>query len=517
MSSLKQCACIALNSLAVAVVMAMSSKFTSLLRVPRALFCKRLLWSINQGPATNSWGKSNLYKSTAFQSVFCLANKRQLSTGIAKSIDEILEDAKSGDPDSIAEVGRYHLDNGTDLVTAQKWLKIAADLGHFEAPFLLGVMLIENPNVGTEEEISTLTAEPEDSPASRRAAVLKEIQDATQTARTARKMRIQSKKKKMAAAEGAVEPKLSNYDAGIEYLRISSRQLNGRALCYLGNILLAKDTNDDVAEALLLYEKAANLPLPQRDALFNLGSLYFHGREGVVNADLRRSFEYYRRAAELGDNSSQFWVGYSYATGDNGCRDELNNIAINPALALKYLVPCADEGHGYALYILSTIYRSGLKATDCNDNVIENHLSNIGESKDLFLHYLERAAVLEDGSALHTLGYLYLHINESEDYVPKDEKKGIELLIQSSAAGESEVRYTYNNCVPFLLIMKRILIFVLGCIFLFITLILSISLFSLPLLSSLFLSSPFLSSPLLFFPLFYSPLLFLPHCRHRMP
>ena len=131
MSPLKQCACIALNSLAVAVVMAMSSKFTSLLRVPRALFCKRLLWSINQGPATNSWGKSNLYKSTAFQSVFCLASKRQLSTGIAKSIDEILEDAKSGDPDSIAEVGRYHLDNGTDLVTAQKWLKIAADLGHF--------------------------------------------------------------------------------------------------------------------------------------------------------------------------------------------------------------------------------------------------------------------------------------------------------------------------------------------------------------------------------------------------
>ena len=356
----------------------------------------------------------------------------------AKTIDELLEDAKGGDANCIAEVGKYYLDKG-DL-TAQTWLKIACDLGHSEAPFLLGVMLVENPSSGCDEALSPVTVELDDSPASRRDAVLKEIKDATQTARTARKMRMQLKRKKALATNGTEEIIISNYELGLEYLRMSCRQNNGRALCYLGNILLSKDTNDDVTEGMLLYEKASNLIPAQRDALFNLGSLYFHGRDGMLNADLSKSFEYYKRAADLGDVASKFWVGYSYATGDNGAKDKVNDISINPELALKYLLSCDADDHGYGLFILSTLYRSGLKASDGNGNIIESYKYNIEQNKELFIKYLMRSVELDDSSGLNALGRLYLNISESEDYFPKDEEKGVDLLIRASAGGEAEVR-----------------------------------------------------------------------------
>ena len=387
----------------------------------------------------------NLYRcsSRSFRSVgtnyrIGSGSDRHFSSA-TKSIDELLLEAQSGNVDSITEVGKYYLDKG-DL-DARKWLKLACDLGHSEAPFLLGVMLIENPSSDMDELPFSSTESPDDSAESRRNAVLKEIKDATQTARTARKIKIQLKRKKAVATGGDVDEKITTYDLGLEYLRTSCRQNNGRALCYLGNILLSKDTNDDVTEAMLLYEKAANLIPAQRDALFNLGSLFFHGRDGMLDVDFKKSFEYYKRAADLGDISSAFWVGYSYAIGENGACDELRNISINPELALKYLSLCDPADHGHGLFILSTLYRSGLKATDSNGNIIECYGHNIEPDKDLFIKYLMRSVDLGDSSGLNTLARLYLNLSESENYFPKDEVKGIDLLNRASTGGDSEVRH----------------------------------------------------------------------------
>ena len=363
---------------------------------------------------------------------------RHFSSAV-KSIDELLQEAESGNVDSITEVGKYYLDKGDH--DARKWLKLACDLGHSEASFLLGVMLVENPSSDMDEVPSSANEDPENSAESRRNAVLKEIKDATQTARTARKINIQLKRKKALATSGNVDEKITNYELGLEYLRTSCRQNNGRALCYLGNILLSKDTNDDVTEAMLLYEKAANLIPGQRDALFNLGSLFYHGRDGMLDVNLKKSFEYYKRAADLGDISSAFWVGYSYAIGENGACDELKNMSINPQLALKYLLLCDAADHGHGLFILSTLYRSGLKATDSNGDIIQCYEHNIEPCKDLFIKYLMRSVELDDSSGLNTLARLYLNLSESEDYFPKDEVKGIDLLNRASTGGDAEVHH----------------------------------------------------------------------------
>ena len=140
----------------------------------------------------------NLYRcsSRSFRSVgtnyrIGSGSDRHFSSA-TKSIDELLLEAQSGNVDSITEVGKYYLDKG-DL-DARKWLKLACDLGHSEAPFLLGVMLIENPSSDMDELPFSSTESPDDSAESRRNAVLKEIKDATQTARTARKIKIQLKR-----------------------------------------------------------------------------------------------------------------------------------------------------------------------------------------------------------------------------------------------------------------------------------------------------------------------------------
>lgn len=369
-------------------------------------------------------------------------------------MDEVLESARSGDVDSIAEMGKWQLDQlsttkcGTCFSEAKRWLTLATELGHHDSPFLLGVMLIEHPN-GDEHQAPAEddTHHSDDSPGARRLAVLKEIADATQTARTARKIKIRSQKKKIVTEDGnnaTQEITISNYDLGLEYLRTACRLNNGRALCYLGNMLLAKDTADDVREAMMLYEKASKLPVPQRDALFNLGLLYYDGREGVVPKDLPLSFEYYKRAADLGDLSSQFWVGYSYATGDNGAPDEMNNISINPELALKYLTLSAEKDHGLASFILATLHRSGLLPTDLSGNVLDLYPYKIIPSTELFFKYLYKSVEQDDPNGLHCLGDLYLNLSPNDDgghYLEKDEKKGIELLEKASALGCSDVSY----------------------------------------------------------------------------
>ena len=207
-------------------------------------------------------------------------------------------------------------------------------------------------------------------------------------------------------------------------------------MCYLGNILLAKENPDDNLEAVLWYEKAVNLTNPSTDALFNLGTLYFNGRESVIKQDLLKSFSYFKRAADLGDSSSQFWIGYCYFTGEGV--DGIADGPVRPQLALRYLTLCSETGHSSALYYLATLYRSGLSSSVENDLESEN----IAPNKELFLKYLLMAVEAEDPDALFCLGDLYLNSSnnlEFDDYFPGDEKKGRELYLKASDLGHVEV------------------------------------------------------------------------------
>lgn len=360
---------------------------------------------------------------------------------LSTSADKTLEDALKGDLDSIAEVGRQFLDKerkGEDgLSQARTWLELAAELDHTESAFLLGVYLTKIAQSPADKEIAG--EKDTSSPESRAKLVLKEIQAATQTARTERKMKLLKKKNKQIEVNGEqVEEKiiLSDNDLGLEWLRKASRKNHGKAMCYLGNILFATGNVGDVNEAMLWYEKASKLSPPQTDALFNLGTILFDGKEGMIQQDVRKSFEYFKLGADLGDLSSQFWVGYCYLSGEGfGSSEDTNNV--NPQLALKYLKLAAEKEHSSALYYLATLYRSGLSGPQNIDGV-----SDISPDKELFLKYLLLAVEAEDPDALYCYGDLYMNTkngSEFEHFIPKNEQKGRELYEKASALGHLEV------------------------------------------------------------------------------
>ena len=346
------------------------------------------------------------------------------------------EDATIDDVEKIATIGRELLDGQRQCKDGdiQKYLTAAANLGHVDSAFLLGTYLMEKSSVTAVTEAVPQSDE-QMSPESRAAVVKKEIKDATQTARTEKKIRIQKQKNSM-PIQASEDVKVSDADLGLEWLRWASRKNHGGAMCYLGNILLAKENADDNLEAVLWYEKAVNLTNPSTDALFNLGTLYFNGREDVIKQDLLKSFSYFKRAADLGDSSSQFWIGYCYFTGEGV--DGIADGPVRPQLALRYLKSCSETGHSSALYYLATLYRSGLSSSVQNDLESEN----IAPNKELFLKYLLMAVEAEDPDALFCLGDLYLNSSnnlEFDDYFPRDEKKGRELYLKASDLGHVEV------------------------------------------------------------------------------
>jgi TPR repeat protein len=378
--------------------------------------------------------------------------------------------------DSIAEIGRQYLDGELEDTTqeeARRWLETAAELDHVESKFLLGMLLVTEKRSDTVVEAESMSA---GSAETRAAAVLKEIREATKAARKARKERLMSKSKKQQqqSADDSAPRKLTDYEIGVDWLRQAARGDNAKAMCYLGNLLLngsgsekSEAIPDDAFEALLWYERASKLVPPSPDALFNLGTLYFDGREGLVTPDLIKSFSYFQRAADLNDISSQFWVGHCYLSGEGGVSRP------DPVLALKYLKLAADGGHSSAMYHLATIYRSGLSVEDvlrvsstsrnhdhshehdhaCTHNHDHSHshvhdsspaacapppaltAPTVAANKELFFSYLHQAVAAEDADALYCLADMHIQGLEG---LPKDEVKGRELVELASARGHAE-------------------------------------------------------------------------------
>ena len=400
--------------------------------------------------------------------------------------DPLLREALNGNLESIAEIGRQYLDDerSGDQNEARRWLETAAELGHDESKFLLGILLVDKKtenNLQTEEvTIDTSSME------TKAAAVLKEIREATKAARIARKERLLRKSKKPHHLPAEVTPP-TDYEVGLDWLRQAARTDHGKAMCYLGNILLngnhsnttSDDStltrSDDAFEAMLWYERAASLNPPKPDALFNLGTLYFDGREGTITQDLEKSFSYFRRAADLQDISALFWVGHCYMSGEGGVARP------DPELALHYLTKAADGGHSSAMYHLATLYRSGLSVDDvifdqknstisqCHDHSHDHHhdhqhnticadsesssssssSSVVTANKELFFKYLNLAVEADDPDALYCLADMYMQGLEG---LNKDETKGRQLVEMASTQGHAQATaslgamYYHGHC-----------------------------------------------------------------------
>jgi TPR repeat protein len=366
--------------------------------------------------------------------------KRYLTAKVEiSSIDKIellKKNASLGDINSIAELGKYLLDdydnniiinkednnnnnnNNTEdielnnsIKEARLWLEIAAEHGNLESQFLLGVTLIK------QGEQSSVIKE---------ATTSEEVKQQIKDARKASRLRVKETRKKerlerlnsnnnnskiilsnnvnaSISSSSIIIDKSINIDEkqelndnsiGMKWLKSSAGAGYGRSMCYLGNQLLLLNTSNSINEALLWYNRAIKLPNPQPDVLFNLGSLYFEGKENIIDIDLNKSLNYFEKSADLGDISGQFWVGHCYMSGEGGV-----GTLIDPIKAVKYLEKAANGGHPSAHYYLSSLYRSGLSSS----------VNSIPPNEDLFLHHLQLAIELNDEDGIFCMADIYMH------------------------------------------------------------------------------------------------------------
>lgn len=105
--------------------------------------------------------------------------------------------------------------------------------------------------------------------------------------------------------------------------------------------------------AVELYERAAAAGV--RDAHFNLGTALYAGvttpgGRALVEADPAAAARSMERAAELGDEAAQFWVGHAYLSGEDG-------LPLDEARGETWLGRAAEAGHPAAVHYLSMARR----------------------------------------------------------------------------------------------------------------------------------------------------------------
>lgn len=239
--------------------------------------------------------------------------------------------------------------------------------------------------------------------------------------------------------------KHSKEEMSMRWLHLAASAGHGRAMCFLGNLLLSKGTKEEACQAIDWYKKAIALPVPQNDALFNLATLYFEGHEiAGVDMNLSQSFYLFQQAAAGGDISAMFWLGHCYSTGEGGVG------LVNPCLAVQYLDEAAKFGHPSAHFHLASIYRTGLLSADSSSSSSRccggaasgsacgcacTSPAPVPADSKKFRHHLDAAVGLGDVDALFCLGDMALH---GLDDQPVDEAKAVLLLQQASNGGHAQ-------------------------------------------------------------------------------
>lgn len=128
--------------------------------------------------------------------------------------------------------------------------------------------------------------------------------------------------------------------AAWKLLASAAAQDHQEAQVLLGNLNL----QEDPTAAIQWYELAANpVPTdsgeeraPHADALFNLGQIFFDGVH--VARDPRLATSYFQRAANGGDASAMYWLGYLHHHGSDEC-----GISQDGAESLRLLSAAAGE------------------------------------------------------------------------------------------------------------------------------------------------------------------------------
>lgn len=224
---------------------------------------------------------------------YCLEKGKGVEKDPKKALDIYLELSEDGDPLACAYVSLAYLfgDNvKKDLKKAFKYCKTAADGGLIESMYQLGIMYRNGDGVKKNPEESFRYFE-------------------------------------KAADNGQVE------------------SLYNIALYYLGGEVVEQD----ISKGISYLKIAANNDFA--DAAYNLGVIYENGDlEGVI-PDLFEAFQWYLKAAKLGDIISSCIIGDYYKYG-MGCK-------ANQEEAFKYYLIAAEDGFPEAMEKVATCYRNG--------------------------------------------------------------------------------------------------------------------------------------------------------------
>jgi TPR repeat protein len=244
-----------------------------------------------------------------------------------------------------------------DFAKAVRWYRLAAEQGHADAQFYLGVSYSGGEGVD---------------------------QDHAEAVRWHR----------LAAEQGDAEAQFHlglSYDFGegvdqdhaeaVRWYRLAAEQGDAEAQFYLGlSYALGGGVARDYAEALRWYRLAAEQG--HADAQFNLGVSYDLG-EGV-GQDHAEAVRWYRRAAEQGNAYAQFNLGVSYSGGEGVDQDHEE--------AVHWYRLSAEQGHADAQFNLGVSYADG---------------EGVGQDHEEAVRWYRLAAEQGDAEAQFNLGVSY--------------------------------------------------------------------------------------------------------------
>jgi TPR repeat protein len=177
----------------------------------------------------------------------------------------------------------------------------------------------------------------------------------------------------------------------IAYLQDAARDGHIQAQVLLGNVYMGciGDHDDGHVHAIQCYESAASGPAPHPDALFNLAKIHFDGVPGHVEEDIPKALDLFRRASDLNDSASMFFLGHVYRVGEPRA-----SLHADMDRALLLLDKAVELGHPGAMFYLAQLFMSG------------DEDSGVDPDLDRMWKYLRLAELHEDEDALFCLGDL---------------------------------------------------------------------------------------------------------------
>lgn len=213
-----------------------------------------------------------------------------------------------------------------NISEANRWYKLAADMGHREAMSYLGTNLAfghgaeEDPAAGAEYF--------------RRAS---ELGNAYGTCR------LGNLHEAGLGVEQSFQRSADFYEKGFE-------QNESEGLCLVGlteAYILGQGREEDMALARYWAEKAADAG--EEDGYYYLGLIYLHGLG--TTADMTRAIAYFENSTELEDDAAPAELGEMYEMGRGVDKDD--------GKALEYYRMAADRGNLWAMNRMGEAFRDG--------------------------------------------------------------------------------------------------------------------------------------------------------------